>query len=82
MKSTPQQSSIASAVEYSVRHYFSLLDGEQSTDLYQLIINEVERPLLSVVLEQTGGNQSKASMILGLNRGTLRKKLLQHNLLD
>ncbi len=82
MKSTSQQSSVAKVVESSVRNYFELLDGEQTSNLYKLIINEVEKPLLSVVLEQTGGNQSKSAEILGLNRGTLRKKLIEHKLID
>ncbi|MBS9779705.1 MAG: DNA-binding protein [Moraxellaceae bacterium] len=79
---TNKQASISDTVEQAVRHYFELLDGEQSTNLYQVILHEVEKPLLKVVLEQTGGNQSQSAKILGLNRGTLRKKLIQYGLLD
>lgn len=82
MTSIKSQSSISNTVEKSVRNYFDLLDGEESTNLYHLIIDQVEKPLLSVVLEHTNGNQSKCAAILGLNRGTLRKKLIQHKLLD
>ncbi len=79
---TNKHPSISDTVEQAVRHYFDLLNGEQTTNLYQVILHEVEKPLLTVVLEQTGGNQSKCAEILGLNRGTLRKKLIQHNLIN
>ncbi len=79
---TNQQASISETVAQAVRQYFELLDGEQTTNLYQIILHEVEKPLLAVVLEQTGGNQSKSAEILGLNRGTLRKKLIQYDLID
>ena len=46
-----------------------------------MVLTEVEAPLLATVLQHTGGNQSKAAEVLGLNRGTLRKKLKEHNLL-
>ncbi len=78
---TNKQASISNTVEQAVRHYFDVLNGEQTTNLYQVIIHEVEKPLLTVVLEQTRGNQSKCAEILGLNRGTLRKKLIQYNLI-
>lgn len=68
-------------VERVVRQYFSLLGDDLPTDLYELILKEVERPLLSVVLEQTRGNQTKCAQILGLNRGTLRKKLKTYDLM-
>jgi Fis family transcriptional regulator len=61
--------------------YFALLGKESSSDLYALVINRIEKPLLTYVLEQTQGNQKKAAEILGLNRNTLRKKLLHHALL-
>ena len=50
------------------------------TDLYQLVIGEVEKPLFKAVLRYTNGNQSEAAEILGINRGTLRKKLKQYGL--
>ncbi|WP_435980640.1 helix-turn-helix domain-containing protein [Psychrobacter sp. DM4] len=67
-------------VERIVRQYFTTLGDDIPTDLYELILKEVERPLLTVVLEQTRGNQSKCAQILGLNRGTLRKKLKAYHL--
>lgn len=68
-------------VECVVREYFKALGDEMPTDLYELILKEVELPLLTVVLEQTRGNQSKCAQILGLNRGTLRKKLKTYHLM-
>ena len=68
-------------VEHAVRQYFAELDGEQPHNLYELVLQEVEKPLLSVVLENTRGNQSKTAQILGLNRGTLRKKMQQYGLI-
>ncbi len=68
-------------VERVVREYFAALDDEMPTDFYELILKEVELPLLTVVLEQTRGNQTKCAQILGLNRGTLRKKLKTYNLM-
>ncbi len=72
---------LGQAVEIAVREFMETLDGEGTTDFYNLFLSEVEEPLLRVVLEYCGGNQSRASELLGLNRGTLRKKLRQHNLL-
>lgn len=65
----------------SVENYFALLEGEQAKDLYELVLAEVEAPLLAAVMHQTRGNQSKAAIVLGLNRGTLRTKLKQYGLL-
>jgi len=68
-------------VRSSVENYFDLLEGEQAKDLYALVLTEVEAPLLAAVMQQTRGNQSKAAIVLGLNRGTLRTKLKQYGLL-
>ncbi|OXL28485.1 MULTISPECIES: DNA-binding transcriptional regulator Fis [unclassified Psychrobacter] len=68
-------------VERVVRQYFAMLGDEIPTDLYELILKEIEQPLLSVVLEKSRGNQTKCAQILGLNRGTLRKKLKTYGLM-
>lgn len=75
------ESSLRQAVERCLHSYFEQLDSETITGLYDLVLAEVEGPLLEAVLRHTGSNQSKASVMLGLNRGTLRKKLKQHDLL-
>ncbi|PID41680.1 MAG: DNA-binding transcriptional regulator Fis [Proteobacteria bacterium] len=69
------------SVEKSLENYFSQLDGAPVTDVYQLVLSEVEAPLLEQVMKHTRNNQTKASVLLGLNRGTLRKKLKQYGLL-
>ena len=80
----PQASTLplSISVEHAVRRYFSALEGEASSDLYDLILTQVEKPLLLVALEHSQGNQSKCASILGLNRGTLRKKLKAYNLIE
>jgi Fis family transcriptional regulator len=62
--------------------YFNDMEGHTVDDLYQLVLAEVEAPLLQTVLDHTKGNQSKAAQMLGINRGTLRKKLKHYNLND
>lgn len=73
----PLRRHIAEALE----EYFDQLDGHAPNDLYTMVIQEVEAPLLEVVMRRTGGNQSRAAAVLGINRNTLRKKL-QHHALD
>ncbi len=68
-------------VERVVRQYFAMLGDDIPTDLYELILKQVEEPLLTVVLEHSRGNQTKCAQILGLNRGTLRKKLKTYGLM-
>ncbi len=79
--SASQPPSLRACVEMTLHNYFSHLDGTEVTNVYQLVLNEVEAPLLATVLQHAQGNQSKAAEILGLNRGTLRKKLKEHNLI-
>ena len=76
-----QESTLRSQVEKSLQRYFTQLDNEPVTDLHRLVISEVEAPLLEAVMRYTGNNQSKASIILGLNRGTLRTKLKLYGVL-
>jgi len=63
-------------------NYINDLEGHSVDDLYQLVLAEVEAPLLETILGHTKGNQSKAAQMLGINRGTLRKKLKQYNIND
>ena len=67
--------------EDALNQYFTTLNGDRPGDLYDLVIGEVERPLFKAVMDYTQGNQSQAAGILGLNRGTLRKKLRTYSLL-
>ena len=67
-------------VEDAMAGYFKQLEGHPTNELYKLVMAEVEEPLFRSVMQFTGGNQSKASELLGINRGTLRKKLKMYNL--
>jgi Fis family transcriptional regulator len=69
------------SVEVALKNYFAQLDGAPVTEVYQLVLSEVEAPLLEQVMKYTRNNQTRASTMLGLNRGTLRKKLKQYDLL-
>lgn len=72
---------LRNCVRRSLTDFFRNLDGESVNDLYTLVLAEMEIPLLEKVLEHTRGNQTRAAEMLGLNRGTLRKKLKQYGLL-
>ena len=73
-------SQLRHAVKHSIRRYLYELDGTQPNDMYDLVLRQIERPLFEAILEHTKGNQSRAAELLGLNRGTLRKKLRSYNL--
>lgn len=75
-----QTQPLRECAEAALRRYFKDLDGHVPGNLYTLVVNEVEEPLLRAVLEFTRGNQSRAAEILGINRSTLRKKLRAHGL--
>lgn len=68
------------SVEVAMKNYFSQLENEQPANIYDLVLAEVEAPLMEAVMTYTQGNQTKASKVLGLNRGTLRKKLKTYGL--
>jgi len=67
-------------VERSLEGYFAKLGDHYPSDLYDLVIGEIEPPLLKSVMRHCGGNQTRAATILGLSRSTLRKKLRAHGL--
>lgn len=79
---SPDTRTLKDCVRQALTEYFQQVDGEEVSNLYEMVLSEVEAPLLEVVLEISRSNQSRAAQILGLNRGTLRKKLKQHNLLQ
>jgi len=76
-----QSRTLRQSVHSSLDDFFVHLDGQPITNLYEMVLSEIEEPLLNVVMKHARDNQTKASEILGLNRGTLRKKLKQYNLL-
>jgi Fis family transcriptional regulator len=75
------ESDMAHHVRKSLEEYFRNLDGEKPCcGIYGMVICCVEKPLLEMALEHAGGNQSRASEILGINRNTLRKKMVQYGI--
>ncbi|MCW8923333.1 MAG: DNA-binding transcriptional regulator Fis [Gammaproteobacteria bacterium] len=77
---TQQGSQIYDAVKSSLKRYLHELEDTEPSKMYAMVLSQIELPLLETVLEHTGGNQSRAAEYLGLNRGTLRKKLRIYNL--
>ena len=68
------------SVKASLKKYFSQLQGKEVNDLYDLVLAEVEKPLLDQIMQHTRGNQTKAATMMGINRGTLRKKLKKYGM--
>ena len=75
-----RQPSLREFVHGRVSDLFTRMAGDELDGLYGLVIAEVEGSLLEAVMEETAGNQGRAARILGINRGTLRKKLRAHGL--
>ena len=71
---------LRSHTEHALNDYFSNLNGHRPARVYDMVLREVEEPLFRAVLDYAAGNQSRAAVILGINRGTLRKKLRQFGL--
>ena len=67
--------------EDALADYFATLNGDRPGDLYELVLSEIEEPLFRTVMDYADGNQSQAAGILGINRGTLRKKLKTYSII-
>ena len=80
IKSSAAARPLSECIRDALDAYFVVLDGHETAGLYQLVIREVERPLLEAVLAHTNQNQSLAAQMLGMSRGTLRKKLREHDI--
>jgi Fis family transcriptional regulator, factor for inversion stimulation protein len=72
---------IEDCIRQSLDIYFKDLRGTEPNGIYNMLVGAMEKPMLEVVMRQANHNQSKAAEWLGLNRNTLRKKLLDHDLL-
>jgi len=64
----------------SLNRYFADMNGEEPKELYELVIGQIEKPLLEVVMDRSESNQTRAAKMLGINRNTLRKKLRHYGL--
>jgi len=71
---------IGRSVEKSLDEYFRKLDGEPPHGIYDMVINHVERAVIQSVMVRTGGNQTQAADMLGMNRNTLRAKLTKYDI--
>ncbi|MEF7616455.1 Fis family transcriptional regulator [Aquincola sp. MAHUQ-54] len=72
---------LEACVRESLEQYFRDLRGVEPHAVHDMILNAVEKPMLDVVMQHAQGNQSKAAEWLGINRNTLRRKLLEHKLI-
>ena len=77
----PVQVSLRENVAEVMSHYFANLKGEEPLQVYDFFMDEIEEPLLTIVMKFTRQNQSEAARILGLSRGTLRAKLKKFGML-
>lgn len=73
---------IEDSVRATLEQYLKDLRGAEPAGMHAMIVTAVEKPLLEVVMRHTNGNQSRAAEWLGINRNTLRRKLLDHKLID
>jgi Fis family transcriptional regulator len=77
-----RRSPIEQCVRDTLEQYFADLRGTEPHSMHEMVMNAVEKPLLEVVMQQAQGNQSRAAEWLGINRNTLRRKLLDHKLIS
>ncbi|MDT8363145.1 MAG: helix-turn-helix domain-containing protein [Nitrosomonas sp.] len=80
MNITINENEIAKCVRKSLEAYFQGLDGEKPCPIYDMVINSAEKPLLEIAMHYANGNRSKAAQLLGINRNTLRNRLLKHKI--
>ena len=71
---------ISACISGALETYFRDLDGETPGPIYDMVLKSVERPMFELILRQAGGNQTLAASMLGINRNTLRKKLIDYKL--
>ena len=79
---TEPRQTLRACVSNVLNEYFTQVDPELITGLYEMVLSEVEAPLLEAVMQKARSNQSRAAQMLGVNRGTLRKKLKQYDMLE
>jgi Fis family transcriptional regulator len=81
-RTTAAEMPLREHAEAALEAYFQRLNGHKPSGLYQLVLREVEEPLFRSVMAYTEGNQLRAAAILGINRGTLRRKLEDYGLVE
>jgi Fis family transcriptional regulator len=68
---------LADCVRHSLERYFKDMDGEKPTSIYEMVLKNIEKPMIETVLGKANGNQTLAAEMLGINRNTLRSKMQQ-----
>ncbi|MDR3157657.1 MAG: Fis family transcriptional regulator [Zoogloeaceae bacterium] len=76
-----QHTDLSACVVSALEKYFHDLDGERPNNIFDMVMKCVERPMLGIVLQTANGNQTLAAEMLGINRNTLRKKLIEFQLI-
>ena len=72
-----RKNELTDCVRRSLERYFKDMDGEKPTSIYDMVLKNIERPMIETVLDKAAGNQSLAAEMLGINRNTLRSKMQQ-----
>lgn len=75
LQTQTKASPLRTQAKVAIKNYLSQLNGNDVDDMYDLVLSEIEAPMLEEVMQYTRGNQTRAANLLGINRGTLRKKL-------
>jgi Fis family transcriptional regulator len=75
-----EETEIAACMRRSLNRYFKDLDGETPSEIYNMVLGAMEKPLLIFILDRSEGNQTRAAEMLGINRNTLRKKMREYGL--
>ncbi|MGB0865037.1 MAG: helix-turn-helix domain-containing protein [Granulosicoccaceae bacterium] len=73
-------SAVSACIESELENYEALLEGQQATDIHRLVMDQAERAVINYALRRVQGNQSQAACMLGISRGTLRKKVREYEL--
>ena len=80
LQTQTKASPLRTQAKIAIKNYLSQLNGNDVDDMYELVLSEIEAPMLEEVMQYTRGNQTRAANLLGINRGTLRKKLKKYGM--
>ncbi|MDN3652832.1 DNA-binding transcriptional regulator Fis [Thalassotalea ponticola] len=80
LQTQTKASPLRTQAKVAIKNYLSQLNGNDVDDMYELVLSEIEAPMLEEVMQYTRGNQTRAANLLGINRGTLRKKLKKYGM--
>jgi Fis family transcriptional regulator len=80
IQETVKPSPLRTHAKTAIKNYLSQLNGNDVDNMYDLVLSEIEAPMLEEVMQYTRGNQTRAANLLGINRGTLRKKLKKYGM--